>query len=96
MEHAYPNLSDLMGAWFHQDFDIEGNTVVEVVEAYKRVTPPATQTAVREDITKFLNDHADDVDGSFERIFNPDIIPSVLSGSTRGFLDEIRSLMPSQ
>lgn len=34
----YPHLDSLIGGWFHQDFDLEGDTLEEVVAAYKKVT----------------------------------------------------------
>lgn len=38
--HRYPQLADLISGWFHQDYDIEGETVAEVISAFRAVTPP--------------------------------------------------------
>ena len=89
----YPRLADLMSSWFHQDFDVEGETVADVVNAFRTVTPQVHQDLLREDIDSFLSEHADDIDNQFDQIFRPDVIPSVLAGSTRAFLETIRDLM---
>jgi hypothetical protein len=90
---AYTALSQFMGGWFHQDFDIEGNTVPEVVDAFRAVTPPEEQANLKSDIQRFLDEHPNDLDSAFEETFKPDIIASALSGSTRGFLEEVRDLL---
>lgn len=92
---SYPALANLIGAWFHQDFDIEGETVAEVVAAFKSSEPAARQAEVRRDIERFLGENAEDLEARFEAIFQPGVIPSALSGSTRGFLEEIAALMPT-
>lgn len=90
---AYTALSQFLGGWFHQDFDIEGNTVPEVVDAFRAVTPPEERARLKSDIQRFLDEHPNDLDSAFEETFKPDIIASALSGSTRGFLEEIRDLL---
>jgi hypothetical protein len=90
---AYTALSQFMGGWFHQDFDIEGNTVPEVLDAFRAVTPPGEQAKLKSDIQRFLDEHPNDLDSAFEETFKPDIVASALSGSTRGFLEEIRDLL---
>ena len=38
---AYPALADLIGAWFHQDFDLEGETISDVIAAFRAVASAA-------------------------------------------------------
>lgn len=90
---TYAALSQFMGGWFHQDFDIEGNSVPEVLGAFRTVTPLEEQRKLKSDIQRFLDDHPNDLDNAFEETFKPDIIASAFSGSTRGFLEEIRDLL---
>lgn len=92
-ENQYPQLADFIGSWFHQDFDLVGETVAEIVAAFLAVTPPVEQAALRTDIEMFLAEHANRLDDDFEAIFQPDVMPCALSGSTRAFLDEIRALL---
>jgi hypothetical protein len=90
---SYTALSNFMGGWFHQDFDIEGNSVAEILEAFRAVTPANEQRKLKSDIQRFLDEHPSDLDSAFEETFKPDIIPSALSGTTRAFLEEIRDLL---
>jgi contact-dependent growth inhibition (CDI) system CdiI-like immunity protein len=73
---AYNALLDFMGAWFHQDFDIQGNSVVEIVGAYRGVTPPDEQRKLKSDIQRFLAEHPGDLDTAFDETFRPDVTPS--------------------
>jgi hypothetical protein len=92
---AYPKLAKLISAWFHQDFDLEGETVGEVIAAFRAVTPVVEQAALRGEIMRFLAEHMENTDDAFEATFQPGVIPSVLSGSTRAFLIEIHDLLAS-
>lgn len=91
--NPYPRLADLLGGWFHQDYDIEGETVAEVIGAFRAVTPADQQAALRTDISAFLTEHSETMEEDFETIFQPDVTPSALSGSTRAFLEEIQALL---
>lgn len=91
----YPRLAEFIGGWFHQDFDIEGASMVDVVRNFQAVTPRNEQFALREEIRAFLDAHPEKIDDDFVRIFSPDIIPSAFCGSTRAFLQEILENLPS-
>jgi hypothetical protein len=39
----YPALASLVGGLFHQDFDLVGHTVAEIMSAFRAVTPRAEQ-----------------------------------------------------
>ncbi len=92
-ENQYPRLADFMGGWFHQDFDMEGETVAEIVAAFLNVTSAVEKEALRADIERFLAEHTSQLDAAFEAVFQPDVLPGALSGSTRAFLEEIRELL---
>jgi hypothetical protein len=89
----FPKLAELMGAWFHQDFDIEGGTVSEIMQSFCRVTPVAERAKLQAEIVRFLSQYRGDLDSSFEATFKPDVIPSVLAGSTEAFLEQIRAAL---
>jgi hypothetical protein len=89
----YPAIAELMGGMFHQDFDLVGNTVAEIMLAFRKVTPPEEQLVLKTEVVRFLSEHGSDLDEAFEMTFRPDIIPSAFSGSTRAFLEEIRDLL---
>ena len=85
----YSALADLIGAWFHQDYDIEGETIPEIIATFRAVTTPAERALVSTDIARFIAEHPRDLDEAFENTFRPGVIPSAFSGSTRRFLDDI-------
>jgi len=88
----YPQLETLIGGWFHQDFDINGDTLEQIVAAYRSVTPLDQQLALATEIGRFL-DQTDDVEGEFQRRFKPDISPTGFAPTTRQFLETIASLV---
>jgi len=89
VENSYPHLAELIGGWFHQDFDIEGETIEEIIGAFNRSSTPQQRLAVSADITEFLRANDARLDADFIRIFNPDIEPTGFAASTRAFLEEI-------
>jgi uncharacterized FlgJ-related protein len=74
-------------------YDIEGEAVAEVIDAFRAVTSTDQQAALIADLSAFLTKHSETIEDDFEAIFQPDIIPSALSESTRAFLEEIQSLL---
>src|SRR5580704_484929 len=58
-EHEYPHLAQLIGGWFHQDFDIEGGTLEAMIAAFKKVTTPADCAETRADIGRLLSRYDD-------------------------------------
>jgi hypothetical protein len=90
-ESQYPELYQLMGGWFHQDYSIEGDTLEEIVGAYLKVVWPKQRQALVDDIERFLRT-ARDVDVDFETVFRPQIIPTGFAPTTRDFLERIAAL----
>jgi hypothetical protein len=88
----YPELENLMSGWFHQDFDINGDTLEAVVGAYRAVTPAELQRALASNTERFLHD-ATDVEADFRATFKPDIIPTGFAPTTREFLERIAALV---
>ncbi|ARE42135.1 hypothetical protein RGUI_3994 [Rhodovulum sp. P5] len=87
----YPELQTLISGWFHQDFDIEGETVPEIVAAYARSVPASRHVALIEEIDSFIRDNADGLDMAFEKAFSPDIDARAFSGSTLNFLSDVKA-----
>lgn len=85
----YPALADLISGWFHQDFDIEGDTIEEIIAAFYASSTLEVRLAVIAEIEHFLREHAAAVDDEFVRIFQPDIDPAGFAHDTRAFLQEI-------
>jgi hypothetical protein len=74
----FPDLDTLLGGYFHQDFDIFGNTLAEVVATFKKDTAPDPDIArrTRSDIARFLAERPDDkkLDSDFEEYFDPGVL----------------------
>lgn len=86
----YPRLAHLMRSQFHQDYDIEGDTLEEIMASYQAVTPEETQQELAAEIETFLAT-SPDVDREFEEKFSPQVETSVLAAGTRDFLERIAS-----
>jgi len=86
----FPDLADFMGGWFHQDFDINGETLEEIVAAYKGSVREDYVQRLCEDIDRFLATGAAGMDERFQTLFGPDIIPTAFRPTTHEFLLAIR------
>lgn len=54
-ERLFPTLSNFMGSWFHQDFDIEVETLKELITAFKMDSNEGLVNQLVADIEGFLN-----------------------------------------
>ena len=88
-EERYPSLAGLISGWFHQDFDLSGNSLAEIVDAFRRVSNAAQLNSLRSDIRRFIDDHPDRLDDAFLEAFRPDVDPKAFASSARAFLDAI-------
>jgi CdiI immunity protein len=50
----------LVGTYFHQDWDLEGDSAVEVLDVFLAAEPPETRAAAREDAEALLAEDLDD------------------------------------
>lgn len=87
---CYPTLASLISGWFHQDFDIEGETVKEILNAYNRTSSDEERELLVEEITCFIDTNKDELDETFVRTFKPDIEVAGFATSTEAFLEEIK------
>jgi hypothetical protein len=90
-EQPFPDLASFMGGWFHQDFDIEGDSLEEVVAAFKAQSDPGLVAPLINDIDAFLATGDDGLDARFQAFFRPDVIPTAFRATTREFLEAIRA-----
>ena len=89
----YPELENLIGAWFHQDFDLDGDDTIEkIIASYRAVTSADKQASLKADIQRFLT-NARDVETEFQELFKPQIIPTGFAPTTRAFLERIADLL---
>ncbi|WP_313622968.1 contact-dependent growth inhibition system immunity protein [Achromobacter sp.] len=51
---SYPALNALLGGYFHQDYDLFGETIEEVALCYKRVTAPEDIAQACREMDRFV------------------------------------------
>ena len=90
---SYPYLSQLLGSWFHQDFDIDGETLEEILARYKAVSSVAETRATKADIKKFIEQSGNHLDTDFIKIFHPDVDPKGWGMTTKEWLMRIHDLL---
>ena len=91
---SFPYLDALVGGWFHQDFDLAGGTLEEVVAAIKKSSPSEDWLGTKADIQRFLRTRGDgEIDADFVRLFQPGVDPVAWSGTTRTWLLKIYDLL---
>lgn len=92
MAPDYPRLENLMCGWFHQDFDLNGDTLEEIISAYAAATPLEQRRQLAAEIQQFLAE-SDDIDDRFQARFHPDVLPTGFASTTREFLQKIAQLV---
>jgi hypothetical protein len=95
-QKLFPELASFMGCWFHQDFDINGDSLEEVVAAFKAESDQGLIPPLVNDIDAFLASGDEGMEERFQEFFRPDIIPTAFRQSTRAFLEAIREELAGQ
>jgi hypothetical protein len=95
----FPYLASLIGGYFHQDFDLNGNTLEEIIETSKKTSSAEETAGTIADIQRFLATYGDSdarIATEFVRLFDPGIIAEGWEGlTTRQFLLKIETLLSS-
>ncbi|EIZ80207.1 hypothetical protein WSK_1241 [Novosphingobium sp. Rr 2-17] len=86
-------LTAMMGHCFHQDMDLEAETVPEAVALYVRGLTGEAGRALQTDIENFQQQHADDPDAPFLRAFGDDLDPREVGLSVSDFLRMVEALV---
>ncbi|MGI4831120.1 MAG: contact-dependent growth inhibition system immunity protein [Janthinobacterium lividum] len=82
---TYPHLDYLLESYFHQDFDIFGNTLAEVIAKYTEDESESERRGTISDIHRFLEQYGqtnDSLAGALERVFKPGVIIEGWEGLT--------------
>jgi hypothetical protein len=94
---GFPYLNYLLGAYFHQDFDINGNTLEEIIATSKKDFVAEDRAGTVADIRRFIATYGDTdshLAEEFVKIFHPDIIAEGWDGlTTRQWLLRISELL---
>jgi hypothetical protein len=89
-QELFPELGSFMSGWFHQDFDIHGDTLEAVVAAFRAESGAELVAALVADIDAFLATGDHGMEERFQDWFRPDIVPCGFRPTTRAFLEAIR------
>ncbi|WMS43469.1 contact-dependent growth inhibition system immunity protein [Acuticoccus sp. MNP-M23] len=91
----YKDFSEFIRGWFHQDFDLNGQTVEEIVGAYVQSSRSAERLALLDEIAAYRRAHSADIEDDFIERFSPEVDPIAFSGSVATFLYEIEDALRS-
>ena len=86
---TYPHLQDFLSAWFHQDFDVAGDSIEAIADEFRQVSSASDATAVATDIHGFIAAFEGSVEDAFSREFEIEVDPTALAPSIREFLMRI-------
>lgn len=94
----YPYLADLMGGWFHQDFELAGGPTYQgVIAAFVGDVGAAEREKTVADIRRFLLDFGATDAGlaeAMDRVFSPDVLVEGWDGlTTREWLMDVARLI---
>ena len=89
----FPHLASFMGGYFHQDFDINGNTLEAVVATSRAEGDLDFVAPLVSDIDAFLRTGDDGMAERFEEFFRPDIIATAFRPTIRAFLEALRDAL---
>ena len=70
----YPHLTQMLGAYFHQDCYMDGASDSEILDDFRATKPAAYVAATAEEIDRFLAAHPAGLLAALDTTFAPDII----------------------
>lgn len=86
-------LDQLIGAYLHQDMDLDAATVPEAIGRYSRVNDDATKIALETAMDRFQQRFDNDLHGEFDRRYGRDFMPDELGMNVTEFFDMVRVLL---
>ncbi len=93
-QDSYSDLYQFIGTCFHQDYDLEGETIEEIVLDFKQSTDPVVVARVCTEMDQFIAEHGSDVDSAFRQRwgwFNP----KGLGYTIPAFFEELKRILNS-
>ena len=86
MSDSYKHLSSFLASWFHQDFDIAGDSIDEILTSYLLSAKLQEIICVRRDIGAFLIEYPESSGGELEEVFGLEVEPLAFASSGKAFL----------
>lgn len=89
----YPHLQSFLHDWFHQDFDINGQSILEITSLYKSTAPSFQVSDLLHDIDTLLENHKSINSSQLIELLDMEVDPLGFSESACGFLKEIKAVL---
>ena len=89
---TFPELDQLFGVYFNQDFELLGDTIEEIVAAYSKDMSGERRSALHREIETYLKAHPSDLDSAFTARYGFDFDPAPWGHTTLSFLRRVQEL----
>ena len=96
MNRPYAHLASFFADWLHQDFDLSGATLEEVLAEFKRSARPGEARAICREVDQFLQDHGAAAGEGFAKAFEMEVDPLGFAPTIQAFLLTIREQLNEQ
>jgi len=87
----YPEMGLAFGIYFGQDCHLFGDTIPEMVNAFRNDCPQYRN--LPRELDAFVAEHPDDLDAAFEEDFGSGFDPQFWGYTTVSFFEEIKRLL---
>ncbi|MGB3431457.1 contact-dependent growth inhibition system immunity protein [Achromobacter sp.] len=95
MNHdPYPRLYQFIGCCFHQDYDLEGETIEEIVHGYKEASSPTEIAHICSEMDQFLAEYGSAVESAFGQRWGW-FSPMGLGYTVPAFFEELKRILNS-
>jgi len=89
----YQHLDNLIFSYFNQDSDLDGNTMNELVNAYKSTNSEEQVSQLSNEIHNFILDADDNIEKMFIDKYGFDVDPVLWDHTAKSFLEEVVRLL---
>jgi hypothetical protein len=89
----YPELEQLFGAYLHQDYQLFGNTLEEVIESYRHDSSAEQVQHMLDEIDRFRAEHSKDLDSTLLNLYGNDFDPKLWGHTAASFFQLVEGLL---
>jgi len=92
-DERYYELIQFIGTRFHEDYELYGNTIAEIVASYTARATPVLRQKVVHQIDEFVREHKADLEAAFFEIVGNQFDPALWGHTAASFFDELKRLL---
>ena len=89
----YPELDQLFGAYLHQDYQLFGDTIEEVVACYKDDSSAEQVQHMLDEIDRFRVEHSKDLDSALLALYGNDFDPKLWGHTAASFFRLVEGVL---